>query len=79
MITLRNISVIPQRSWRFVAVERVMVPMSRITNVAPETDLLTALQMMDAGRLSQVPVLEEGKLVGALTRDQIQNFVRSKS
>jgi Zn-dependent protease len=79
MITLRNISVIPQRSWRFVSVERVMVPMSRITNVAPETDLLTALQMMDAARLSQVPVLEEGKLVGVLTRDQIQNFVRTKS
>jgi Zn-dependent protease len=79
MLTLRDISQIPQPKWRFTTTEQAMVPFSKLVTVEPKTELLNALQTMDNEKIAQVPVVENGELVGVLTREQIVHYLRTRT
>lgn len=79
MITLKDITSIPQSKWRFTTAEQVMIPMDQIIYVGADTELLEALQMMDSKKIAQIPVVEDGELLGMLTREQIIHYLRLRS
>lgn len=79
MLTLRDISRIPQNSWRFTTTRQAMVPAKQLASVSPETELMSALQMMDSANVAQVPVLVQGELVGVLSREQVVSYLRSRA
>ncbi len=79
MITLRDISQIPQPKWRFTTIRAAMVPVNRMISIDPDTDLLAALQTMDSANIAQIPVLAHGELVGVLTREQIVHYLRTRA
>ncbi len=79
MLTLKDISKVPQPSWRFTTTRQAMVPTNRLAAVTPETELMTALQTMDNADVAQIPVLEQGELVGVLSREQVVRYLRSRA
>lgn len=79
LLTLREITSIPQRKWRFVTTEQVMVPIERLAQVEPQAELMSALQMMDNADVAQVPVVEDGEIVGTLSREQVLHYVRLRA
>ncbi len=79
MITLRDISQIPQQKWRFTTIRQAMVPVSRMISIDPDTELLAALQTMDSANIAQIPVMVHGELVGVLTREQIVHYLRTRA
>jgi CBS domain-containing protein len=56
-----------------------MVPFDRVTYVTPQTEVLTALRMMDDANVAQLPVVENGELIGILTREQILHMLRLRA
>jgi Zn-dependent protease/CBS domain-containing protein len=79
MLTLKDISKVPQPSWRFTTTRQAMVPANRLVSVTPDTELMTALQTMDNADVAQIPVIVEGELVGVLSREQIVRYLRSRA
>lgn len=79
MLTLRDIAQIPQPKWRFMTTRQAMTPVSRLISVDSNTELLTALQTMDTADIAQVPVLNNGELVGFLSRDQVVHYLRTRA
>lgn len=79
LLTLREIAALPQRKWRFTTAEQVMVPIKQLVRVAPNTELLSALQQMDDANIAQVPVLEGDDLVGVLSRESIVHYLRTRA
>jgi Zn-dependent protease len=79
LLTLRDISAIPQQKWRFTTTGQAMVPLNRLAQVTPETPLLAALQMMDDADVAQVPVVAGGEMVGTLSREQVLHYVRLRA
>jgi Zn-dependent protease len=79
LLTLRDISQIPQPKWRFTTMGQAMVPAERLVSVTPDTELLKALQTMDDANLAQMPVLENGNLVGVLTRENVLHYLRVRA
>ncbi len=79
LLTLKDISQLPQRKWAFTRTDQLMVPLENAVQVAPNTELLAALQSMDQSNLAQLPVVEEGKFVGLLTRDRVLHYVRTRA
>ncbi len=79
MITLRDITEIPKRKWRFITTAQAMVPLNRLEKVEPGTELLSALQTMDNINVAQLPVVEGGELVGVLSREQILHYLRTRA
>ncbi len=56
-----------------VTVEEVMT--HDVLVVAPETDLMTAVGLLRRHRIGSLPVIEDQKLVGIITRSDILDFV----
>lgn len=79
LLTLRDISAIPQSKWRFTTAGQAMVPLSRLARVEPTTPLLAALQTMDDADVAQVPVMQEDEVVGTLSREQVVHYVRLRA
>jgi Zn-dependent protease len=79
LLTLREISAVPRRKWGFVTAEQAMVPFERLSRVEPDTELMTALQMMDGANVAQVPVVEGDEVVGTLSREQVLHYVRLRA
>ena len=79
VLTLRDITAIPQQKWRFTTTGQAMVPISRVVHVTPQMDLLVALQTMDDANVAQLPVLEGEDLVGMLSREEIVRYLRTRA
>lgn len=79
LLTLRDVTAVPQPKWRLTTVEQVMVPLKRLTHVPPTMELLTALQVMDKADVAQMPVVENDEVVGLLSRDQVLHYIRTRA
>ncbi|HLI71209.1 MAG TPA: site-2 protease family protein [Ktedonobacteraceae bacterium] len=75
LITLRDIRHIPQEQWRQTPVGFVMIPLEKLHAVSPQQSLNEVLSLMVAQDVNQVPVVVDGRLVGALSREDIVRFV----
>ncbi len=80
MVSLTDISRVPQQSWPFTPAEQIMVPWNRLVVVNAQMDLLEALRIMGEANVAQVPVLNErGDLVGVLSREQVFHTIRLRA
>ncbi len=79
LLTLREITAVPQRKWGFVTAEQVMLPFERLARVQPDTELMEALRMMDSANVAQLPVVEGDQIVGILSREQVLRYIRLRA
>jgi Zn-dependent protease/CBS domain-containing protein len=77
MVSISDVRALPQEEWPIVPVERIMTR-EPLHAVKPEDDLNTALKVIAQYDLNQVPVLNQGKLVGILSRANVINFLQLK-
>lgn len=78
MVTEHDIRHVPSERWDEVRVKDIMKPSEELVTVRPEdsvSDALIKLAKHDVGRL---PVMEENKLVGIITRSDITKTIKMK-
>lgn len=71
LITLGDVRHVPREEWGQTPVGFAMIPLERLHSVAPEQNLNDVLPLMANRDINQLPVIQDGKLVGVLTRDAI--------
>ncbi len=71
LITLSDIRHIPREQWAQTPVGLAMVPVERLHTVTAQHSLLEAMTLMTGRDVNQLPVVQDGKLVGVLTREAI--------
>lgn len=76
LVTVRDIAAVPRQDWGRVLAQQIMTPWERVTRVAPDVDLMDALRTMQSAQVQQLPVTEDGHVVGMLTREQIVRHLR---
>jgi len=76
MLTLTDIARIPRNHWPLTPVQHIMTPEYLLTTVDAETDLATALEMMEGANIKQAPVVEGGVVQGLLSRQQILRLLQ---
>ena len=74
VVTISDIKGLPQAKWPFTTVTQVM-HRDPIHAVKPEDDLNGAMKIIAQYDLNQIPVLNQGKLVGVLTRADVINYL----
>ncbi len=74
MVTISDVSKLPQEQWPVTPVEHVMTRES-LRTVKPEDDLNAAMKFIAQYDLNQVPVVSQGKLVGLLSRADVINYL----
>ena len=78
LLTVHNVKVIPQSRWGEVTAAQAMTPYEALKKVAPQDEALAVLERMDEEDVNQMPVVEEGQLVGLIGRDKLLHFVRTR-
>lgn len=75
VVTLPDIAAVPRAEWQSRTAGDLMTPLNSLPTVAPEDDLLAAVQLMSANELLFLPVFENGRLAGLLTRDEVMRYL----
>ena len=78
LLTLHNIKGVSRDRWATTTVEQVMTPLEGLKRVGPDEELWAAMQNMTADGVNQLPVMDDGRLLGMLGRDNIVSFIRIK-
>jgi len=74
VMTISDIKGLPQEKWPVTPVSQIM-HRGPIHTVKPEDDLNAAMKLMAQYDLNQIPVLNQGKLIGVLTRADVINYL----
>ncbi len=75
LITLSDIRHVPREQWAQVPVGHAMIPLERLHVVSPQQNLNDVLPLMAGRDVNQLPVVQNGRLVGILSRDAIVRFL----
>jgi CBS domain-containing protein len=75
MITLSDIRHVPREEWGQVPVGHAMIPRERLHTVTPQQNLNDVLPLMAGQDVNQLPVVQDGRVVGVLSRDAIVRYM----
>ena len=59
-------------------VSEVMMPLKEMNSVHPDEEVFSVMQKMAIARVSQFPVIQDGQLVGMVSRDSLMNIINLK-
>jgi CBS domain-containing protein len=76
LLTLHNIKGVSQDRWASTRVREVMTPVDGLKKVGPDEELWTAMKNMTEEGVNQLPVMDDGHLLGMLGRDNIVTFIQ---
>jgi CBS domain-containing protein len=79
LICLEDIRKVPRQEWDERLVQEVMTPANELTILSPRTDSNEAFQKLTQRDVRQIPVIENGQLVGLLRRRDIVRFLQLQS
>lgn len=75
IVSITDARDVPQEQWASTTVERVMTS-APLRTVGPGADLGSALQLLVDGTFNQLPVVDEGRPVGMLSRADILRYLQ---
>lgn len=79
LITLRDVRAVPRNRWTELTARQVMTPVDALFQAHSDEDVLTLLQQMEQADVNQVPVVDNGHLLGVVTRGNLLNYLRLRS
>jgi CBS domain-containing protein len=75
LITLGDIRHIPRDQRGQVSVSTTMIPLARLHVATPQQSLSDVFPLLAGRDVNQLPVIENGTLVGVLSRDAIVHYL----
>ncbi len=76
IVTLSDVRDVPQEMWDATRVAEIMTPKENLHVLAPQDDVVQALEALAEQDLNQLPVVDRGNVVGLITRGHIISFLR---
>jgi len=76
LITLANIRQVPRENWSQTPIGLVMIPADRLPVISPEQSLKEVLHLLADANSDQLPVLQNGHLVGILSREELMRSLQ---
>jgi len=79
LVTLTDVQRVPRDRWEVRTAGNAMTPLDRLVTATPRSPLQPVLQAMAERDIHQAPVIEDGRLVGVLTRNQVIQYLQLRS
>lgn len=77
LVTLHQVKALPRERWPTTTVAEAMIPAEQLLTLGPDDELGAAFERMTAEEVNQLPVVEDGRFVGMVTREKVLGFLRS--
>lgn len=75
MVFLTDLKHHDRRHWHQTAVRSVMIPAESLIAVEPQRDAMEALAILGEHNVNQIPVVENGRLLGLLRREDVLTWL----
>jgi predicted transcriptional regulator len=79
IITPHEVKTVDRARWPYTTVGDVMRSLESLRTVDPERPVAEALEMMAREDVNQMPVVEQGKLAGIISRGQIVRVLQTRA
>jgi Zn-dependent protease len=79
IMTMNDIKAVPESKWDSVTVDQAMTPAPKLQTAQPDEIALSVLDRMDEAEVNQMPVLENGRIVGVIVREELLRFIRTRA
>jgi CBS domain-containing protein len=76
LLSITDIRHFEPDQWSVISVQRAMTPVERLDTVGPKTRLVDALQLMAEHKRNELPVVEDGQLVGFLSHADVVRYLQ---
>ena len=76
ILTVTDINRVPRSEWDSVPAQRIMTPRAEIVTVDADAPALDVMPLLGQRRLNQVPVIEDGRMIGLITRREFLDRVQ---
>lgn len=76
VVGVAEVAALPEAEWARTPAEAVMVPWERMSWVSPDEVAMEALVALEEAGGTQAPVMEDGRVLGILSRDAIVTYLR---
>ncbi len=78
LVSLSDVKHVPVERWASTPVRAVMTPAARLVVVSSETSIQDALARLAEADVNQLPVVDDGRLVGLLSRGDVIAYLRGR-
>ena len=79
IITPHEVKAIDRARWPYTTVSDVMLPLDNLRTVSPDRPLSEALEMMGREDVNQIPVVQQGRLAGIISRGHIVRVLQTRA
>jgi len=79
MVTQHNINRVPRERWSSTTASEIMTPVNDLKTVDINDSALVVLRKMDVEDVNQIPVMDAGRLVGMISRENVVRMIRQKA
>jgi len=77
LTTVHQIAAVPRDKWGATTVADAMTPIARVKQITPATGLWEAMTAMDRDGVNQLPVTDDGRIVGMLARADVISYLNT--
>jgi Zn-dependent protease/uncharacterized OB-fold protein len=78
IVTLQCVRAVPKEKRDFETVQQAMVPFERTVMVKPSVSALDAMQNMARNKVGRLLVVDEGRLMGIITREDLVRTIHTR-
>ena len=78
IVTLGDIQ-IPEKRWGSTLISDLMTPASRLKTAQPDQPVVDLFEQMEDYNIEQIPVIQEDKVVGTVTKERLIRFLRARA
>lgn len=79
LVTLHNVKELRREDWPVTRVSEIMSPVDQLQVASPRDDVASVLQRMDQEDVNQLPVVDDGRFLGLIARDNLLRLIRVRS
>lgn len=78
LLTLQEVKGVPEEDRATTPVQAIATPLEKLHTIGPNDSLWQATEIMDSEGVNQLPVVENGELLGLLTREMVLRVLRAQ-
>lgn len=78
-VTMEDVKRIPKGSWDKITASDIMTAREKLTVADPDDAVFDAMMTMSQQRIGRLPVVEDGKLIGIITRSDLMHVIKMRS
>jgi predicted transcriptional regulator len=78
IVTLGDIQM-PEKRWETARISDIMTPAERLKTAQLDQPAVDLLEQMDDYDIDQIPVLQEDKVLGMVTRERLLRFLKARA